>query len=61
VEDAISPCRAQGAAADGGDEEALAAHRAAVRAVADFCLQREMLGLTDHTWVERIHPVPPAR
>ena len=65
VEDAIGRCRALLAAADDGDEEALAAfrieQRAAVRAVADFCLQREVLGLTDHAWVDRIYPVPRVR
>ena len=35
--------------------------RAAVQAVADFCLQREVLGLTDHAWVDRIYPVPRLR
>jgi hypothetical protein len=26
-----------------------------------LCLQREMLGLIDHSWVERTYPIPPAR
>ena len=65
VEDAIARCRALLPAMDGGDEEALAAYRVeqrtAVRAVEDFCLQREVLGLTDHAWVHRIYRVPPVR
>ena len=28
---------------------------------AALCFQREMLGLLDHTWVERVYPPPPAR
>jgi hypothetical protein len=27
----------------------------------EFCVQREALGLYDHTWVDRIYPPPPRR
>lgn len=65
VEQALAKCAVEQAAADDGDEEALGRYRAArvsaQRAIADFCLQREMLGLIDHSWVDRIYPLPPAR
>lgn len=68
VEDAIASCatqldRLEAAGAD--DHHALDAYRSArtdvLRAVSDLCLQREMLGLTDHSWVERIYTIPPRR
>jgi hypothetical protein len=65
VEQALATCAAEQAAADDGDAEALRRYRAArlsaQRAIADFCLQREMLGLNDHAWVDRVYPIPPAR
>jgi hypothetical protein len=65
VEEALDACAVEQAAADNGDEEALVRYRAArleaQRAIADLCLQREVLGLIDHSWVHRIYPTPPAR
>ena len=65
VEKALDACAAEQSAIDDGDEAALgryrAARREAQRAIADLCLQREMIGLTDHSWVHRIYPLPPAR
>jgi hypothetical protein len=65
VEQALAKCAAEQAAADDSDAEALGRYRAArlsaQRAIADFCLQREMLGLIDHSWVDRTYPMPPAR
>ena len=65
VEKALDGCVAEQSAADGGDEAALERYRAArseaQRAIADLCLQREMIGLIDHSWVHRIYRVPPAR
>ena len=65
VERVLAEGAAAQAAADDGDAAALGRYRAArlsaQRAIADFCLQREMLGLTDHSWVDRIYPIPPAR
>jgi hypothetical protein len=65
VEEALDACEAEQAAIDDGDEAALGRYRLArsdaQRAIADLCLQREMLGLIDHAWVHRIFPVPRAR
>src|SRR3954466_6812402 len=66
VEEAIARCRDRLAPLDGADTGATidayrAERRAALDAVADLCLQREMLGLNDHTWVHRIYRVPPRR
>ena len=65
VEQALEACSAEQAALDRGDDHALGRYRAArldaQRAIADFCLQREMIGLIDHSWVHRIYPTPPAR
>jgi hypothetical protein len=65
VERALDVCVAEQYAADRGDEAALERYRAArveaQRAIADLCLQREMIGLVDHSWVHRIYRLPPAR
>jgi hypothetical protein len=65
VEEALAVCRAEDEAAHAGDEAALGRYRAArdeaQQAIADLCLQREMIGLIEHSWVHRLYPVPPAR
>ena len=65
VEEALEACAAEQSAVDDGDEAALGRYRAArheaQRAIEALCLQREMIGLTDHSWVHRVCPVPPAR
>jgi hypothetical protein len=71
VEEAIARCHDRLAQLDGDDPDTdadtdtvdayRAERRAALHAVADLCLQREVLGLNDHTWVHRIYRVPPPR
>lgn len=63
VEAALARCATQLEHLDLSDQAALAAYRAAradaLQAVDALCLQREMLGLTDHSWVHRIFTLPP--
>lgn len=63
VEKALAACRQRQAELDVDDHESLAAYRSArervLEAIADLCFQREMIGLTDHSWVHRVHPAPP--
>jgi hypothetical protein len=63
VEQAIARCEALLGALDPHDQRAVEEYRAArasaLQAVADLCLQREVVGLTDHSWVERLYRVPP--
>jgi hypothetical protein len=65
VEKAIAVCEAQLAHLDPTDQRALDAYRSAraeaLRAIDDLCLQREMVGLTDHSGIDRFYPVPPPR
>lgn len=63
VEDAIARCEAQLDQLDVNDQRTLDAYRSSrqqvLGAIADLCLQREMIGLTGHSWVDRIHRIPP--
>ncbi len=63
VEEAIATCEKRRAELDTHDESSVAAYRSARRqvlqAIADLCFQREMIGLTEHSWVYRIYPAPP--
>ena len=70
VEDRRADCLKIGERLDAADGTAQAdnirrAYRAAYAAYADahwaFCVQRETIGLFDHTWVDRIYPPPPRR
>jgi hypothetical protein len=65
VEEAIAKCDALLERVDVGDEAALANYRelrtAAVKATEALCLQREMIGVLDHYWVQRAYPLPPRR
>jgi hypothetical protein len=63
VEQAIAKCETLLETLDSRDDRAVEEYRAArasaLQAVADLCLQREVIGLTDHRWVERHYRVPP--
>jgi hypothetical protein len=65
VEAAISTCEALLGDVEAGDQHAIdayrAARRAALQAISDLCLQREVVGLFDHSWVHRTYRVPPQR
>lgn len=65
VEDAIARAEALLEQLDPGDPRSVDTYRStrreALQAVSDLCLQREMLGLLDHTWVDRIYRIPPHR
>ena len=61
IEEALAACEALEPTM-GGDSSKVA-YRAArervMKAIADLCFQREMIGLHDHSWVHRIYQVPP--
>jgi hypothetical protein len=63
VEAAISSCEALLGDLERGDERAIEAYRAhrqaALQAITDLCVQREAVGLRDHSWVHRVYRVPP--
>jgi hypothetical protein len=65
IEDAVRRCERLGRAVDAGHAGALAEYREArgeaERAVWQFCVQREAVGLTDHTRVRQQYPLPPER
>lgn len=65
VEDSIAKAESLLAQFDPDDQRSVDAYRASrkevLRAVSDLCLQREMIGLLDHTWVQRIYRIPPQR
>jgi|SRR5215216_2989458 len=70
LDDALAACRAIARCLDAATDdrtraELLAEYRSA-RARSEqwrwrLHVQREALGLTEHRWVDRIHPVPPVR
>ena len=64
VEQALAMCKERQVELDVDDPSSVAAYRSArervLEAVAAFCFQREMIGLTEHSWVYRIYEVPPA-
>jgi hypothetical protein len=64
AEEAIAACEALDASVDHGDDGSIEAYeearRAAMAAVSDLCLQREIAGLTDQRWVYQMYRVPPS-
>jgi hypothetical protein len=65
IEDAIAKCEALRDSVDAGDETAVRRYRqhrqAALEATEKLCVQREMIGVFDHSWVARAYPMPPSR
>ncbi len=62
VEVAIARCEVLGTGADPDDLDAYRAERQVMRrAIADLCIQREMLGLVDHSRIHATYRVPPPR
>jgi hypothetical protein len=65
LEASIAKCAALLERVEAGDEVALVKYRelrtAAVKATEALCLQREMIGVLDHSWVQRAYPLPPRR
>ncbi len=70
LEESIATCLDLGRRLDVETDTAararLAAEYRAARDVSEhwrwrLCLQREVLGLTEHRWVDQIYPPPPAR
>lgn len=64
VETAISNCEALLESVDGGDDLSIdtyeASRRAALGAISDLCLQREIVGFSDQRWVHQVYRVPPS-
>ena len=69
LEESLARCRALGrqleAVAEGPARARLLADYRAARNDSEewrwrLCLQREVLGLTEHRWVDRVYPPPPA-
>lgn len=63
VEAAIAKCEALLEDVEAGDENAIRKYRhcrrEALEAVEALCLQREMIGVLDHSWVQSAYPMPP--